>query len=186
MKKIYLVFIINLLLLDIVCIFALIKFVSYGENKKNDNSPIKLNNRAKMVHRSTKIPDEDGKKVLLQTEPYFGGQRVLTRLKINENVFMGRSLNEINKQINESPNIVANNLQEAVWHENGHAKTYFNKTIDEVEEINNELDNIHFDKLSPTASQNGSELIAEVEVLLKRGEEVPREAINIYKRYIGG
>ena len=41
-------------------------------------------------------------------------------------------------------------------------------------------------KLSPTASQNGSELIAEVEVLLKRGEEVPREAINIYKRYIGG
>ncbi len=133
-----------------------------------------------------KIPDEDGKKVLLQTEPYFGGQRVLTRLKINENVFMGRSLNEINKQINESPNIVANNLQEAVWHENGHAKTYFNKTIDEVEEINNELDNIHFDKLSPTASQNGSELIAEVEVLLKRGEEVPREAINIYKRYIGG
>ena len=133
-----------------------------------------------------KIPDEDGKKVLLQTEPYFGGQRVLTRLKINENVFMGRSLNEINKQINESPNIVANNLQEAVWHENGHAKTYFNKTIDEVEEINNELDNIHFDNLSPTASQNGSELIAEVEVLLKRGEEVPREAIDIYKRYIGG
>ena len=79
-----------------------------------------------------------------------------------------------------------NNLQEAVWHENGHAKTYFNKTIDEVEEINNELDNIHFDNLSPTASQNGSELIAEVEVLLKRGEEVPREAIDIYKRYIGG
>lgn len=54
MKKIYLVFIINLLLLDIVCIFALIKFVSYGENKKNDNSSIRLNNRAKMKHRSTK------------------------------------------------------------------------------------------------------------------------------------
>lgn len=133
-----------------------------------------------------KIPSEDGKKVLLQTEPYFGGQRVLTRLKINEDIFKGRSLSEINKQIEESPNILANNLQEAVWHENGHAKTYFNKTIDEVERINKELDNIHYDELSPTASQDGSELIAEVEVLLRRGAEVPSEALEIYNKYIGG
>lgn len=133
-----------------------------------------------------KIPSEDGKKVLLQTEPYFGGQRVLTRLKINEDIFKGRSLSEINKQIEESPNILADNLQEAVWHENGHAKTYFNKTIDEVERINKELDNIHYDELSPTASQDGSELIAEVEVLLRRGAEVPSEALEIYNKYIGG
>lgn len=133
-----------------------------------------------------KIPSEDGKKVLLQTEPYFGGQRVLTRLKINEDIFKGRSLSEINKQIEESPNILADNLQEAVWHENGHAKTYFNKTIDEVERINKELDNIHYDELSPTASQDGSELIAEVEVLLRRGAEVPSEALEVYNKYIGG
>ena len=133
-----------------------------------------------------KIADEDGRKVLLQTEPYFGGQRTLTRLKINESVFEGRSLEEIDKRIKESPNTLANNLQEAVWHENGHAKTYFNKTLDEIQRINKELEDIHYDELSFIASQNGSELIAEIEILLRRGENVPHEAMEIYNKYNGG
>lgn len=133
-----------------------------------------------------KIADEDGRKVLLQTEPYFGGQRTLTRLKINETVFKGRSLEEINEQVRKSSDILANNLQEAVWHENGHAKTYFNKPFSEIENINKELEEIHYDGLSYTASLDGSELIAEVEVLLRRGEDVPNEALEIYNKYIGG
>lgn len=133
-----------------------------------------------------KIADENGRKVLLQTEPYFGGQRALTRLKINETIFEDRSLEEINEQIKKSSDILANNLQEAVWHENGHAKTYFNKSFSEIENINKELEEIHYDGLSFIASLDGSELIAEIEVLLKRGEDVPDEALEIYSKYIGG
>lgn len=40
--------------------------------------------------------------------------------------------------------------------------------------------------LSLTAALDGSELIAEVEVLLKRGENVPQYALDIYNKYVGG
>ena len=49
-----------------------------------------------------------------------------------------------------------------------------------------ELDNIYYKGISETAGKDGTELIAEVEVLLFRGEQVPEDAMEIYNKYIGG
>ena len=130
--------------------------------------------------------DETGHRVLLQTEPYFGGRQSLTRLKINENVFRGRTVEEIDEMIKRSKNTVANNLKEAVWHENGHAKIYYRKSLDDIEQINKKLDEIHEEGISALAARDGSELIAEMEILLKRGESISDKLMVIYNQYIGG
>ena len=72
MKKIYLVFIINLLLLDIVCIAVLIRFTSYDERRKSNNSPI-----SNIINNVCEI--EVGKeKAGMGTGIYIGDDKILT------------------------------------------------------------------------------------------------------------
>ena len=37
-----------------------------------------------------------------------------------------------------------------------------------------------------TAGQDGGELIAELEILIKREEEIPQDAIEVYNKDVGG
>lgn len=47
-------------------------------------------------------------------------------------------------------------------------------------------DEISGQGISPIAAKDGTECIAEVEVLLKRGDKIPDEAMKLYKRYMRG
>lgn len=48
------------------------------------------------------------------------------------------------------------------------------------------LGNVHIEGISATAFSDGAECIAEVEVLLSRNAEVPKEAKALYDKYIRG
>ena len=52
--------------------------------------------------------------------------------------------------------------------------------------MNKELEKIHTKKVSKIAYNDGAECIAEVEVLLSRGAEVPKRAMKLYKKYVKG
>lgn len=72
MKKIYLVFIINLLLLDLICLTVLIKFVSHNEYEKSNSNPINnvINNVCEI-----KVDEE---KTGMGTGIYIGDNKILT------------------------------------------------------------------------------------------------------------
>ena len=57
-------------------------------------------------------------------------------------------------------------------------------TPQQIEEINNALEHIHIEGISTIATEDGAECIAEVEVMLYRGEEVPKEAMELYEKYV--
>ena len=54
----------------------------------------------------------------------------------------------------------------------------------EIDKIYKELSNIHIEGISEYAYTDGAECIAEVEVLLSRGSKVPKEAMDLYNKYI--
>ena len=66
----------------------------------------------------------------------------------------------------------------------GHAKMYYQKSMSTIESENNELLKIHIKGINETAYSDGSECIAETEVLLSRGDPVPEEAKNLYDKYL--
>lgn len=72
MKKLYLVFIINLLLLDLICIFALIKFSSYNGYEKSNNNAI-----SNVINNVCEIKIDDGK-TGIGTGIYIGDDKILT------------------------------------------------------------------------------------------------------------
>lgn len=47
-----------------------------------------------------------------------------------------------------------------------------------------DLEKIHIDGISAAAYSDGAECIAEVEILLFRGEKVPQKALKLYKKYV--
>lgn len=121
---------------------------------------------------------------LMQTEPYSMGKIVGTRLIINQDILAGCTLEEINSRILNSSTTVARNLTEAAIHETGHAKMYYQKSMSTIESENNELLKIHIKGINETAYSDGSECIAETEVLLSRGDPVPKEAKDLYDKYL--
>lgn len=121
---------------------------------------------------------------LMQTEPYSMGKIVGTRLIINQDILAGCTLEEINSRILNSSTTVARNLTEATIHETGHAKMYYQKSMSTIESENNELLKIHIKGINETAYSDGSECIAETEVLLSRGDPVPKEAKDLYDKYL--
>lgn len=121
---------------------------------------------------------------LMQTEPYPMGKMVGTRLIINQDVLAGCTLEEINDRILNSSTTVARNLTEAAIHETGHAKMYYQKSMSTIEKENDELLKIHIKGINETAYSDGSECIAETEVLLSRGDPVPEEAKALYNKYL--
>lgn len=126
---------------------------------------------------------ETGKPALFQVFPNAYG---LTELNVNSKILGGKKLDEINELIKNTPVNIANSLEEAVVHECGHAKAYYQKAASEIEEMNKTIKNKGVKEISKIAGKDGAECIAEVEVLLYRGEEVPEKAMELYNEWTRG
>ena len=130
------------------------------------------------------IPSVNGT-VLLQIEPIDAGRRAMLRLNINRDAFAGKTVDELNEWIKSSDNTVANSIQEAAIHEAGHAKTISGLSITDIEKLYAELSSKGIDGISPLAFEDGAEALAEIEVLLNRGDDISQEAMDLYEQYIG-
>lgn len=133
------------------------------------------------AHFGSFSDEATGKTALMQIFQNYQG---LTEININSSFMGGKTLEEIDNAIANTKSNLAQNLQEATVHECGHAKTYYGKSIREIVEMNNDLSEMGVDGISKIAAQDGAECIAEVEVLLFRGQPVPQEAMDLYNRYV--
>lgn len=119
---------------------------------------------------------------VLQIEPLANG---LLQLNLNTDVLSGKTLDEINSIFAKSKLSIVNSLREAVWHEAGHAKVIAGKNTDDIVKLYNELSKIHIKGISKIAYNDGTEAIAEIEVLRMRGSDVTKEMISFYEKYTG-
>lgn len=124
-----------------------------------------------------------GKSALLQIVPNGNG---LIDININSEILKGKSHSDIDKMISKTKTNLPENLTEAVIHECGHAKAYYGKSIEDIKLMNEQIKNCGVDGISRIAKLDGAECIAEVEVLLYRGEPVPEKALELYNKYVGG
>ena len=121
---------------------------------------------------------------VFQIEAYSSGRYAKLQLNINKDFFAGKTVEEINKELAASSKSVANNLEEALIHESNHARLANGKSMAQLELIYEELSNIHIEGISNTAYTDGAEALAEIEVLLYRGEKVSAEAMAFYNKYM--
>lgn len=150
------------------------------------------------IHSTVKSLEEDGKFIysevfagsikpgengipLFQTEMLPNG---LLRLNINTDKVAGKSLDELNQMIFNSKNTVCNSVKEALVHEAGHAKLISGKRPEKVEALYKELKGQGVKGISKTATNDGAESIAEIEVLIYRGDAVVPEGMKLYRKYM--
>lgn len=135
------------------------------------------------VHFGDFYDEATGKPALLQVtvSPYG-----MTELNVNSRLLGGKSVEETNSMIAKYDFNLPQTLREAVIHECGHAKAYYRKSVKDIYIMNDTLKSKGVDGVSPIASIDGAECIAEVEVLLSRGATVPDEAMLIYNKYVKG
>lgn len=110
----------------------------------------------------------------------------LTVMNINSRILGGKTLDEVNGIISRTKQNLPQNLREAVVHECGHAKAYYQKSVQDIKEMNAILEEKHIPEVSIIAEKDGAECIAEVEVMLCRKEKVPDEALKLYNEYVKG
>lgn len=127
--------------------------------------------------------DVTGSAALFQVFP---NQYGLVEININSRILGGLTIEEINAMIAKTKVNLPKNLEEAVAHECGHAKLIHGMSVKEVEELYSKLGKTHIEGVSPVAFSDGAECIAEVEVLLYRNDEVPKEAKALYDKYMKG
>lgn len=130
-------------------------------------------------------PNRNGGLVVLRTNAIDSGGYPKVVLEINKNVFADADKQSIDCMFINAENTVCNSLEEAVIHEIGHAKTIYSRTYANYERIE-ELEFVHDIDVSKLASSDGSEGIAECEVLLSCGEKLPDEIMNFYTTYTTG
>lgn len=128
------------------------------------------------------LPKNDKGTPVLQIEPLSNG---LSQLSLNTDILPGKTLDKINQIFANSKLSIANTLEEAVWHESGHAKTIFGMRSEDVKKLYDELSKIHIEGISIIAYDDGAEALAELEVLRKRGVKVSKEWMQFYEKYIG-
>lgn len=133
------------------------------------------------AHFGSFYDQNTGKKALFQIIQNAYG---LTEININSSILKGKTIQDMDEMIKNSTNNLAQNLKEAVIHECGHAKTYYGKKAKEVEEMVKELSGMGIEGISDIATTDGAECIAEVEILLFRGEQVSQEAMELYNKYV--
>lgn len=75
------------------------------------------------------LPKNDKGTPVLQIEPLSNG---LLQLSLNTDILPGKTLDKINQIFANSKLSIANTLEEAVWHESGHAKTIFGMRSEDV------------------------------------------------------
>lgn len=127
--------------------------------------------------------EASGKSALFQVLP---NQYGLVEINVNSRLLSGLTISEADAMIAKTKFNLPNTLREAVAYECGHAKLIHGLKLKEIETLYAELKDIHIDGISPTAFEDGVECIAEIEVLLYRGEKIPKEARELYDKYIGG
>ena len=128
------------------------------------------------------LPKNDKGTPVLQIEPLSNG---LLQLSLNTDILPGKTLDKINQIFANSKLSIANTLEEAVWHESGHAKAIFGMRSEDVKKLYDELSKIHIEGISIIAYDDGAEALAELEVLRKRGVKVSKEWMQFYEKYIG-
>lgn len=135
------------------------------------------------MHFGYFIDEDTGNPALMQIfQNYYG----LTEININSAIMAGKTLDEIDSIIAATKSNLPKNLREAVIHECGHAKAYYGKMPEEVMAMNEHLKDLGVDSISRIAQLDGAECIAEVEVLLSRGEPIPEKAMELYNAYVKG
>lgn len=114
---------------------------------------------------------------LLQIEPI--ADKTL-RLNINTDIFSGKTVPEIDEMLKSYDKNLAVSLEEAVIHECGHAKSLKGLKISEIESLYDEIADAEIEGISKIAYNDG----AEIEILVSRGSEIPKEAMDFYNKYM--
>ena len=127
-------------------------------------------------------------KNVLQTEVIQNGTFFDVVLNINENALGGKTIQEIDDMFKGASSTIANTLEEAVIHEEFHARLVAGLNYAQVEALYDELSDIHIGGISKIAYADGAECIPETGVLIVRNEtdKIPEEALNLFKKYIRG
>ena len=150
------------------------------------------------------IPDKpNGGTDVMRTNVYNQAGNPFVVLELNHAVFAGATKNEIDSAFRGAANTTCNSLEEATWHECGHARTAFGRTYASYERINETLNGEYFtgplpardDKkslrdlagsVSELAQKDGLECIAECEVILERGEDLDPALKAFYDLFTSG
>lgn len=165
--------------------------VTYGKNFNAEVSKVIIDTMSKCESEggfiiseivAKSLPKNDKGTPVLQIEPLSNG---LLQLSLNTDILPGKTLDKINQIFANSKLSIANTLEEAVWHESGHAKTIFGMRSENVKKLYDELSKIHIEGISIIAYDDGAEALAELEVLRKRGVKVSKEWMQFYEKYIG-
>lgn len=108
-------------------------------------------------------------------------------LELNVNALGGKSIEEIDSMFIGAGNTVANSFEDAITHEKYHADLIFGKNYSQIESLYAKLEDVHIDSFSKTAYKDGTECIAEVGVMIDRGDadKVPKDAMALFIEYMG-
>lgn len=128
-----------------------------------------------------------GNAIVFQTDPQKLGTFFETALVMNEDVLGGKTVKEMDAVFSAAQNTVANSLEDAVVHELYHSKLIQGLNYAQLENLYDELSGVHIEGISKTAYQDGTECIAEVGVLVERGDtdKIPKEALELFERFFG-
>lgn len=129
-----------------------------------------------------------GPEVVFQTDAQKAGTFFNTVFVMNEDVLGGKTVAEIDAIFKAAKNTVADSLEDAVVHEMYHSKIIQGLNYAQVENLYDELNDLHIEGLSNTAYIDGAECIAEVGVLVERGDtsDIPQEAKKLFDKIFGG
>ena len=100
-------------------------------------------------------------------------------LELNKNALGDKTIEEIDSMFMNADNTVANSFKDAITHEKYHADLILGKNYAQIESLYEQLEDTHIDSLSITAYKDGTECIAEVGVMIDRGDadKVPKDAM---------
>lgn len=71
-------------------------------------------------------------------------------------------------------------------HEIGHAKTVYANRFKNISELYKKLEKMGVNHISKISLHDGAEAVAEIEVLLHRGEKISKEAQALYDKVMKG
>lgn len=128
------------------------------------------------------IPSEGKGTPVFQTEPGDYGLYI----NANTQVLAGKSLQEIDAIFKDSTLSVVNSMEEALIHEAGHAKLISGLKIEQIRDLYRWLDGYGIEGISDIAEKDGAEAIADIEVLLSRGDKISEKARVFYDGLMGG
>jgi len=118
---------------------------------------------------------------LLQIDPI--ADRTL-RLNVNTVWFNGKTLSDIDSALKAYEKNLAVSLREAVIHEMGHAKAIKGMTLKDIRNFYAEIRDAKVKDVSKIAYNDGAEALAEIEILISRGSDIPQAAIEFYNKYM--